>query len=208
MSEVGPSRPAPWGEIRRELLAMSEDDLRVRADLASDGSLFEGYHPRMRAVHDAHAARLGAILDQWGWPAESQVGRDGAEAAWLIVQHAIGQPALQRKALEALRRAASQGEVPALQPAMLEDRILTLEGRAQRHGTQFDWDEAGELSPLPIEDPDGLAERRHAIGLGPLGEATRARREAAAREGERPPDDWRARRRRMEEWLREVGWRR
>lgn len=187
---------------------MAEEDLRVRAELAADGSLFEGYHPRMRAVHDAHAARLGEILGRLGWPTEPQVGKDAAEAAWLIVQHAIAQPALQREALEALRRAAARGEVPALQPAMLEDRIRTLEGRPQRYGTQFDWDESGELSPLPIEDLESLAERRRAVGLGPLDEATRARREAAAAEGERPPSDWRDRRRRMEEWLREVGWRR
>jgi hypothetical protein len=197
-----------WSGIRRELLAMVEEDLRVRADLAEDGSLFDGYHPRMRAVHEAHAARLGTILDQRGWPTEPRVGRDGAEAAWLIVQHAIGRPALQRAALAALGQAAARGEVPALQPAMLEDRIRTLEGRPQRYGTQFDWDESGELSPLPVEDPDGLTERRRAVGLGPLGEAVQAQRDAAVREGERPPDDWHARRRRMEEWLREVGWRR
>jgi hypothetical protein len=70
-----------WSGIRRELLAMVEEDLRVRADLAEDGSLFDGYHPRMRAVHEAHAARLGTILDQRGWPTEPRVGRDGAEAA-------------------------------------------------------------------------------------------------------------------------------
>jgi hypothetical protein len=29
---------------------MAEEDLRVRAELAADGSLFQGYHPRMQAV--------------------------------------------------------------------------------------------------------------------------------------------------------------
>jgi len=184
-----------------------EEDQQLRAELATEGSLFDGYHPRMRAVHEANAERLASIVNQRGWPGEPRVGPDGAKAAWLIVQHAIGRPAFLREALEALRLAAARGEVPALQPALLEDRIRTLEGRLQRYGTQFDWDESGELSPLPVEDPDGIDERRRAIGLGPLDQSIRAQRQAAASEGERPPRDWHARRRGMEEWLREVGWR-
>jgi len=196
-----------WKDIRQQLLAMAEEDLRVRTELASEGSLFDGYHPRMRAVHDANATRLWSILRRFGWPGAPRVGLDGAKAAWLIVQHAITQPAFQREALEALRQAAARGEVPAIQPAMLEDRVRTLEGRPQRYGTQFDWDGSGALTPLPIEDPEGLDERRRAVGLEPLEEAMRVRREAAAAEGELPPSDWSARRLRMDEWLREVGWR-
>ena len=199
--------PSPWSVVRDELLAMAEEDLRVRAELVSDGSLFEGYHPRMRAVHDANAARFAAILSELGWPGEPQVGHEAAKAAWLIVQHAIAQPALQYRALEALREAAARGEAPFLHAAMLEDRIRTFEGRPQRYGTQFDWDESGRLSPLPIEDPQAIEERRRAVGLGPLEEAVRAQRAAATASGDRPPRDWPERRRAMEQWLHEVGWR-
>ena len=197
-----------WSDVRAELLALAEEDHRVRTELATDGSLFRGYHPRMRAVHEANADRLASILRRRGWPGEPQVGADGAKAAWLIVQHAIGRPAFQREALEALRQAAARGEVPASQPALLEDRIRTLEGRPQRFGTQFDWDESGALSPLPLEDPEHVDARRRSVGLGPLADAVRAQRQAAAAEGERPPNDWHARRQEMETWLRETGWRR
>jgi hypothetical protein len=150
----------------------------VRTELAADGSLFEGYHPRM-----------------------------AAEAAWLIVQHAIAQPAFQRRALELLRAAVRRDEARALKAAMLEDRIRTLEGRPQRYGTQFDWDASGQLSPLPIEDAAGVDARRREIGLRPLEEATQDLRIAAEREGERPPPNWAARQREMEAWCRQVGWR-
>lgn len=193
--------------MQADLLTMASEDLRVRSELAADGSLFGDYHPRMRAVHEANAARLAAILRERGWPGEPQVGVAGAKAAWLIVQHAIAQPAFQRRALEALRDAAKRGDIPPVQIAMLEDRIRTLEGRPQRYGTQFDWDEQGELSPLPLEDPAGVDERRRSVGLGSLAEAAREHRAAAVASGETPPMDWLAHRRRMEEWLREVGWR-
>jgi hypothetical protein len=193
--------------VREELLAMAAEDLRVREELAADGSLFHRYHPRMQAVHDANAGRLAAIMDRHGWPGEPQVGADGAEAAWLIAQHAIGQPAVQREALTALREATKRGDAPPLQAAMLEDRIRALEGRPQRYGTQFDWDADGELSPLPIEDPDGVDDRRRMLGLAPLERELAERRRAMTEGRERPPADWPARQGEMEAWLRAVGWR-
>ena len=90
---------------------------------------------------------------------------------------------------------------------MLEDRIRSFEGRPQRYGTQFDWDEQGRLSPLPLEDPAGVDARRRTIGLGALAHDLRRRRKAIPRGLERPPADWAARRRDMAEWLRQVGWR-
>ena len=186
---------------------MAARDLRMREELAADGSLFHRYHPRMRAVHDGNAARLAAILDEHGWPGEPQVGGDGAEAAWLIAQHAIAQPALQRAALTALWEATTRGDVPALQAAMLEDRIRAFEGRPQCYGTQFDWDANGELSRLPIEDADAVDERRRMLGLAPLEHELAERRRAMTKGPERPPADWPARQREMETWLRAVGWR-
>jgi hypothetical protein len=186
---------------------MAAEDLRVRTELAADGSLFAGYHPRMRAVHDRHAARLAEIVAEHGWPGERQAGADGAEAAWLIAQHAIALPGFQRQALGALSAAAARGDVPPWQAAMLNDRIRVLEGRPQRYGTQFDWDSTGQLSPLPIEDRPGVDERRRHLGLAPLEAEIQRRRRAVAQEGERAPSDWAAHQRVMEAWLREVGWR-
>jgi len=61
-------------DLRDELIRMGDYDQTVRAELAADGSLFDGYHPRMAAVHDANAARLGEIIREHGWPTEALVG--------------------------------------------------------------------------------------------------------------------------------------
>lgn len=76
-----------------ELVALLAEDQAVRAELAADGSLFDGHHPRMEAVHGRHAARLVAIVAALGWPGRALAGEDGAAAAWTILQHAIGQSA-------------------------------------------------------------------------------------------------------------------
>lgn len=185
--------------LRRHLTGMAARDLETRERLAADGSLFEGYHPEMRAVHEANARELGAIVEARGWPTADEAGEDGAEAAWLVAQHAIGLPAFQRACLAALREAGS----PAWQAAYLEDRIRTLEGRPQLYGTQFDWDEEGVMSPHPIEAPAEVDARRAAVGLPPIAEAeARLRAESGPK-----PADLAARRAEMDAWAHETGWR-
>jgi hypothetical protein len=193
--------------LRDELVAMADEDQRVRAELAAEGSLFDGYHPRMAEIHDRNAARLTEIIEQHGWPGRTLVGDDAARAAWLVLQHAIGHPNLQRRGLLLLQDAVARGEVPAVEAAMLEDRIGVFEGRPQPYGTQFDWDEGGQLNPLPIEDEANVDERRRAIGLGPLAEDIQRRREGMARSNEKPPTGWAERERKFLAWARSVGWR-
>jgi hypothetical protein len=57
---------------------MAVEDKRVQTELAADGSLFDGYHPRMAGVHRRNAARLAATIDRDGWPVPALVGEDGA----------------------------------------------------------------------------------------------------------------------------------
>lgn len=193
--------------VRAELQAMAAEDLGVREELARSGELSGGYHPRMREIHERNAARLDAILEAHGWPGRAFVGEDASEAAWLILQHAIGNPSLQKRGLALMREAAVAGDASVVHVAMLEDRIRSNEGKGQRYGTQFDWDEEGLLSPLPIEDEPNVDKRRAEIGLAPLAEEVRRKRQSAVESGERPPRNWEARQAEIREWLRSTGWR-
>lgn len=193
--------------LRDELLRMEQDDLELRAELARDGSLFQGYADRMAALHRRHNARLHEILREHGWPGRSVVGEDGASAAWLLLQHAVLDPGLMRSALPLLERAVRAGEAEPRHLALLVDRIRVLEGRPQFYGTSHDWDRDGRMSPRPIEDPAGVEERRRQVGLESLAENTRRLRAQAAAEGQSPPADYEERQREMNDWARSVGWR-
>ena len=186
---------------------MAAEDLQLREELARTGVLFDGYHPRMRELHECNAARLAAIMDEHGWPGRSFVGGEAAEAAWLILQHAIGNPSLQRRGLLLMKAAAARGDVSPVHVAKLEDRIRSSEGKGQLYGTQFDWDEEGLMSPLPCDDEPNVDKRRSEIGLSPLAEDTEQKRRQAAESGMRAPRNWSARQREKEEWLRATGWR-
>jgi hypothetical protein len=191
--------------LRLEILAMAENDLSVREELIADGSLTnQGYHPRMEAVHKRNASRLTLIIDRYGWPGISLVGEDGANAAWLIAQHAIGNPPFMRRCRLLLTQATSNNEAPRWQLAMMEDRIRMYEGKPQRYGTQFQPDKNGEFVPYTIENPENVNERRHAVGLNTLEERIAEIREQSVGEKVPLPPNWESD---YETWLRAVGWR-
>jgi hypothetical protein len=181
-------------ELRDELIAMAEEDQRVRDELAATGELFDGYHPRMEEVHVRNARRLAEVLDASGWPDRETVGEEAERAAALIVQHAISRPELMRRALPLMRDRLPDSA------AALEDRIRVFEGRRQRYGTQLDWDEEGRFVRLPIEDPETVDQLRASVGLDPLGAVDTP-------PGEPRPADPAARRRAADEWARSAGWR-
>ena len=198
MTEQSAARTA---EIRVVLLEMAATDQRVRAELLHEGTLFDGYQPRMAEVHHHNALTLTAIMDEVGWPSARLMGRDACDAAWLVLQHSIGDPSVMRRGLTLLQNHPDDGVAPA-QLAMLEDRVRTMSGLPQSYGTQFDWDEHGVLAPRQIEDPDQVELRRKAVGLPPLADKQREMNEMAAR----PPGDLAQRRREIEQWEVSVGW--
>lgn len=190
-------------DLRAELIRWIAEDDETRERLARDGSLFGGYHPEMEAVHRRNAARLREVLARGGWPGRARVGEDGASAAWRIVQHAIGEPALLRGCLPLLQAAAAEGDADPAEVAMLEDRIRVSEGRPQRYGTQYDWSDDGTamVPTVGVEAPESLTERRAGVGLPPMV----WRRPPPP--DETPPADLAARKVEMEAWARRVGWR-
>jgi hypothetical protein len=156
-------------ELRRELLAMREEDLSVREELLEAGQLGGPYVPRMEEVHRKNAARLRELIAQYGWPTEGIAGEDGAQAAWLIVQHSVGEPDFQRAVLGLMQALVAQGDTPAFHAAYLEDRIALHEGRPQRYGSQWvDDPRDGRTRPWKLAEPKRINELRASVGLAPL----------------------------------------
>jgi hypothetical protein len=155
--------------LRQELMEMRSEDLSVREELLDSGQFGGTYVPRMEAIHIKNAARLRELIAEHGWPAEDIAGKDGAEAAWLIAQHAIGEPDFQRQVLHLLNDCAAAGRCPAWHAAYLEDRIATQEGRPQRYGSQWiDDPRDGRFRPWILSDPSKVDALRTSVGLAPL----------------------------------------
>jgi len=192
-------------DLRRELVAMRQEDLRVRQEFLEAGELGGPYVPRMEAVHLENAARLRVLIAQHGWPAENIAGKDGAEAAWFIAQHAIGEPEFQHQVLQILRQAAAEGRVPPWHAAYLDDRIAMFEDRPQRFGSQWlDDPRDGRVRPWTLADAEQVNELRASVGLEPLRAIPGPGPDLPADQSERIEKNQRW----WQEWLAGKGWRR
>lgn len=195
-----------FGELAATIIQLKNDDLALRDKLVKQGILSAGYNKEMAILHLKNAEILNGIIERIGYPTIDKVGKQGSEAAWLVIQHSIGNPEFMRKCAKLLAIAVDDKKANPINLAYLKDRIAVFEGKPQLYGTQFDWDEHGELSPKPFDKIDLVNARRKSIGLNTLQEQTEIIRERAIRENEHPPKDYFNRKSKMEEWKKSVGW--
>ena len=107
------------------------------------------------------------VVGPGSWFTATRVGRDGMEAAFLLVQHADS--SVQEQMLPTIQRSYVAGEVSGQDFALLSDRVATWFGRAQKYGTQADI-KAGRVVFFAIEDSVSVDARRAKMGLMPLRE--------------------------------------
>ena len=123
-------------------------------------------------VDERNTARMKEVVAKYGWPGQSLVGKDGANAAWLLVQHADHDREFQRQCLKLLGDAVKGGEATGQQLAYLTDRVRVADKQPQLYGTQFTT-VGGKFQPQPIEDEKNVDQRRKEIGLPPMAEYRR-----------------------------------
>ena len=162
--------------LRAELLERAELDQAVRREFIQKGvdRPNEDVVARGRAIDVENLARLKAIVAKYGWPGPELVGKDGTEAAFLLLQHA--DLAFQKEMLPPVEAAYRAQQASGQNYALLTDRVLVREGKRQRYGTQFQVRDQ-DLVPDPIEDETAVDERRAAVGLPALADYLKVMRE-------------------------------
>jgi hypothetical protein len=195
-----------YTSIAKRIIDLKNTDLELRDRLAQNRQLGEGYNEEMEKLHIKNAKILNEIIDTIGYPTIDKVGKEASEATWLIIQHSIGQSDFMKKCVELLENAVSEDKVDPKNLAYLTDRIAVLEGKQQRYGTQFDWDENGELNANPFDELAKVNQRRTSIGLTTLEEQTIIMRREAKNENQSSPTDFEKRTRKIHEWRKVVGW--
>ncbi len=193
-------------ELKSYLLSLKDQDLQLRTKILKEGTLNDGYDPRMEALHVENADKLDELIEKYGWPGRSLVGTEGADAAFMLACHSISNPELQRKFLNQLQEAVKKGDATKPQAACLGDRIRFNEGKPLKYGMLFDWNESGELV-ANVENIDVANELRKEMGLKSVEEAKALHQKEIEREGGRPPSDYHEHKVQEHAWAKRVGWR-
>ncbi|NOY66327.1 MAG: hypothetical protein GXP13_02820 [Gammaproteobacteria bacterium] len=189
-----------------QLEILKKRDITIKDKLLSEGRLYGQYDQELQNVHIENAHALDKIVSMHGWPTISKVGIEGTRLAWLLAQHAICTPDLQRKFYKLLSEATDNGDAPKKQIALLTDRIRFNEGKPQIYGTVLDWNALGEFT-CEVEDPDNVNELRKAVGMPPFEQSIQEHRNEALTEGWQPPENHEAYKKDVEQWAKSVGWR-
>ena len=193
-------------DIPEIIIKLQNADFELREKLILEGKLGEGYNREMQDFHNQNAEVLNEIIDIIGFPTVEKVGNQSAYAAWLVIQHSIGKPEFMKKCAKLLEIEVKKKKADSRNLAYLTDRIATFENKPQLYGTQFDWDDNGELSPNDFDDINKVDQRRRSIGLNTLEEQTEIIRTQAKNENHLPPKDLIKRKMEMGNWKKIVGW--
>ncbi len=163
-------------EIRDELLERMKKDQEFRHAMMeshfkqklteSERTELQRVISKLHNVDRENREWLKPLIQKHGWLGKTLVGKKGANAAWLLVQHSDDDPGFQKECL-ALMEKMKKGEVTPVNLGYLTDRVLAAEGKPQRYGTQVEFVD-GKPRPKNVEDPKNLDKRRREIGLGPI----------------------------------------
>jgi len=159
--------------LRKELLAMVEEDQSIRNEMIKNGAAHpsQAISTRMAEIDARNTARMKSIIKEYGWPGTGLVGWDGTEAAFILVQHA--DHASQKELWPLMKKEFGAGNLSGPNYALFTDRVLVDDGKPQVYGSRakpFDQWVAGEPALYPIEDEANVDKRRAEVGLSSLAE--------------------------------------
>ncbi len=159
--------------LKIELLDRGHRDQAVRDSVFGKGTDLDSSAVRlMQQVDIDNTTWLKELVAREGWPTRAKVGAEAANSAFLILQHAVHDPAFQRMMLDTISQAYQRGDVDGQSYALLYDRVTVQSGGKQRYGSQAQI-RNGRVVFDPIEDSAKVDSLRASVGLPPLAEYRR-----------------------------------
>ncbi|HVJ81177.1 MAG TPA: DUF6624 domain-containing protein, partial [Planctomycetia bacterium] len=159
---------AQFAELRRELLGRRESDQATREKLMALMAEHELSDPKKAAANPeamakfkslvevcgkadaANTAYLKTVLAKHDWITEKMVGKDAAQVAFLIAQHADHDREFQAMVLARMKKHHVEDAATRKAIAYLTDRLAVAAKKPQVYGTQFQTEASGKLKLFPI----------------------------------------------------------
>ncbi|RFM27828.1 DUF6624 domain-containing protein [Deminuibacter soli] len=147
-------------------MALAEQQLRYQAAQTTNDTALQRIHHNIYTTGNENREQAKAILQQYGWPTISSVGKDGQNNFWLLVQHADADIPFQQAALDSMKKIRQSTETDPAHYAFLYDRVQCNLNYPQFYGTQVNWTQQGQANGFrTIAQEEVTDRRRKAIGL-------------------------------------------
>ena len=169
VTALGSTAQEPNARLRAELERIHDLDQRDRlnANNYGTGAQKDSVIAHMVLQDSLDLVRITAIIDSAGWLGPEEVGAQGSQALFLVLQHADAKPHTQEEYLPEMRLAVEEGKARPDELAMFEDRVAVNNGRLQIYGSQIGW-KNGKGFVKPMTDEAHVNERRSSVGLESL----------------------------------------
>jgi hypothetical protein len=158
-------------QLRKEIMVITNRDqlLRYRLAQTTNDSISTSIRDEISKSDFSNLTRAKEIVQKYGWPKISQIGKDGQNNLWLIVQHADQDIHFQQIALKNMYKLWGTKELNIENYAYLYDRVQSNLNYKQLYGTQVIWKDRGMASAFrPILLEYDVDKRRKKTSLQPL----------------------------------------
>lgn len=160
-----------FAALRKEINGMMirDQSLRYKRAQTTNEKAAQLIDRQLQTFDNNNLIRAKQILRQYGWPLISDIGKDGVNNFWLLVQHADRDIRFQQEALLLLEKLQTTAEINPENYAFLYDRVQCNLNHRQKYGTQVNWTQNGMASGFrSILDEPQADSRRAALQLLPL----------------------------------------
>jgi tetratricopeptide (TPR) repeat protein len=125
----------------------------------------------MQKADSSNMVVLKKLFKEYGFLGFEEVGKQGSNNFWLMMQHCDTDPKFQEEVLADMKKHIERKNASPSNYAYLIDRVNVNTGKPQVYGTQMKVNnDQSSYEPKPVIDPENLNKRRAEVGLGTIEE--------------------------------------
>lgn len=163
-----PTKVNPYWSTKMDSIFQEDQKLRLEfMNLRNNGApqmQLDSLLEVLRQKDQANLRFVTSLIEKHGWLGPQEIGLQGAQALFLVIQHA--DLSTQKKYYPLMLKAEQEGKMLSSNVAILEDRIAVREGRPQIYGSQGFFDDQHKKTLIyPLVDPENIDMLRTARGL-------------------------------------------
>ena len=158
--------------IKKELSEMVDIDQKYAGiPFGSYTTNTKKFYTDRDSINKLNKEKIDNYFKKYGFLGIDNVGEEGSNDFWLIVQHSDNFPEFQKKVLKMMKKEANKNNANKPNYAYLFDRVRKNEKQKQYFGTEAEYTKYGQATPkFGLEDSINVDERRKKYELEPLKE--------------------------------------